>query len=46
MMSTAMSTFTAKMRARRDARAFERTVRHASPAVREELLAAARYYHR
>jgi hypothetical protein len=33
--------FTEKIRARRNAREFERAVRNASPAMRQELLAAA-----
>jgi hypothetical protein len=41
MMSTTTSKFTARIRARRNAREFERAVRTASPAVRQELIAAA-----
>lgn len=40
-MSTTASKFTARIRARRNAREFDRALRTASPAVRQELIAAA-----
>ena len=39
-MSTTASKFAQRMRARRNAREFERALRTASPAVRQELIAA------